>query len=331
MISKPLALLAVAINATAGAQQQCESVISLSKVVRTTMEDKNAVDQHASNFCDEYKSAKSSGKSMTASASYKFLSASFGNNQVSSEEVASKYCGGDSSYSKRTDAYRQYVELISPGAYNAYQKCLDLSGDLKFEVDPGALTADRFHLTVTFSPQNAGSTAEVAYLPSPGVTCNWGGTAAKEKHLFTAPGTETLACNRKDISVRSFVTVYRSSGLTKMTIPWVPMTKDDLAIDTIVNMQDRLNNAERQLVEHNARLTPLMVLPAKVTDLETKNTTLQTNLVSKSGGVIPGAGGRSKTGNCPEGSYMVGIGFDSDPGGPHGIISGVAPVCRKLL
>lgn len=41
-------------------------------------------------------------------------------------------------------------------------------------------------------------------------------------------------------------------------------------------------------------------------------------------------GGNGKTSTCPPGSYMVGARFQSDGGGPHGIISSFGPTCRTM-
>lgn len=41
-------------------------------------------------------------------------------------------------------------------------------------------------------------------------------------------------------------------------------------------------------------------------------------------------GGNGKTATCPPGSYMVGARFQSDGGGPHGIISSFGPTCRTM-
>jgi hypothetical protein len=42
----------------------------------------------------------------------------------------------------------------------------------------------------------------------------------------------------------------------------------------------------------------------------------------------PGGNGRSAV--CPKGRYMVGTLWQSDGGGPHGILSWISPICRKF-
>lgn len=41
-------------------------------------------------------------------------------------------------------------------------------------------------------------------------------------------------------------------------------------------------------------------------------------------------GGNGVSGICPAGTYMVGARWQSDGGGPHGIISWFGPVCRSM-
>lgn len=92
----------------------CINVIALSKVISTTVEDKSSLDQHAENFCKEFSQSKNSTKSANYSASYKVLSASMGTSGASAEQIASKYCSAADSKKSRTDAYKQYIETISP-------------------------------------------------------------------------------------------------------------------------------------------------------------------------------------------------------------------------
>jgi hypothetical protein len=41
-------------------------------------------------------------------------------------------------------------------------------------------------------------------------------------------------------------------------------------------------------------------------------------------------GGNGKSNICPPGKFMVGALWQSDSGGPHGILSWLGPVCRNL-
>lgn len=52
--------------------------------------------------------------------------------------------------------------------------------------------------------------------------------------------------------------------------------------------------------------------------------------VNVKGQELPSNGGNTKSSVCPEKSYMIGVRFQSDKGGPHGIVSNIFPVCRTL-
>lgn len=41
-------------------------------------------------------------------------------------------------------------------------------------------------------------------------------------------------------------------------------------------------------------------------------------------------GGNGESGLCPEGTYMVGARWQTDGGGPHGIMSWFGPICRTM-
>lgn len=53
-------------------------------------------------------------------------------------------------------------------------------------------------------------------------------------------------------------------------------------------------------------------------------------IILMTGPELPSTGGNTKSGLCPKKSYMIGARFQSDPGGPHGIVSNIWPVCRQL-
>jgi hypothetical protein len=46
---------------------------------------------------------------------------------------------------------------------------------------------------------------------------------------------------------------------------------------------------------------------------------------------LPASGGNGQTSLCPPGSYMIGARFQIDPGGDHGQISNIIPICKPVL
>jgi hypothetical protein len=248
MISKLLTSILLAVTFSAAAQN-CENVIALSRIVSTSIADKSSVDQHAANFCSEYSKRSSSGSSADFGASYKFFSASFGNSNLSADEVASKVCSASSSNQASNDAYKQYVETISPNAYTAYQQCLNMTqSDIRFEVDVAAVLPAEFSVLVTFRADNpADNSARLSYVASSGITCQWGDTRTKDRTLQDKTSI-LFRCARQDQTKPGYVKVARTNGVQgSLTLPWIAYTKEGMPIATLVNIQTRIAGLEGQV------------------------------------------------------------------------------------
>lgn len=208
--------------------ENCESVISLSKLSRSTLSDESSVSSHASNFCNEYSRSKGVTNTSSFGASFKFLSLSFGSSSASAEEVASKYCSASSSYATSKDAYKQYIESVAPGAYEAYAQCLDNSKrNVRFHVNEGSILPTEFSMSISFASTSVSiNSARITYASSKDVRCWWGEISDKaEKEIVMRTGTTStvLTCSRDDPSRRSYVIVQRlDEAVTPMTLPWQP-------------------------------------------------------------------------------------------------------------
>lgn len=235
--------------------QECESVIALSKVVATVVSDRDSVEQHAANFCNEY--SRSGGKSNSASfgASYKFLSASFGSTSASMEAVASKYCSASNSYAASKDAYKQYIETISPNAYSAYEQCLRMSRqDLKFNVNTASILPHEFSMSASFVSSTGQPSAQITYSASKDVTCRWDDTNQKTRILKTG-SSAILECERANPSQRSYVTVVRSdvgANQDTLTLPWQAYNKNGHPVDSLAALRSRIISLETQLAKLSA-------------------------------------------------------------------------------
>lgn len=241
-----LASLAVVSFCSAAPAQQCENVIALSKVSSTTIADKASVEQHANNFCSEY--SKSGGKSSSNSfgASYKFLSLSSANADASVEAIASKYCSASSNFSSSSDAYRQYVEAIAPGAFDAYQQCIQLSSrDVRFSLSPASTLPTEFSMTVSFTGSAApNKSAEISATAATGIGCTWDGKA-KSSTVIATGQTSVLQCKRHDAGRRGYVVLARTDGTREaMTIPWQAYGKDGTPIDSLAAFEARVRKLE---------------------------------------------------------------------------------------
>jgi hypothetical protein len=238
--------------------QSCENVIELSKIRNTVVQDNSAVEQHASSFCKEY--AKSSGKSSSSNfgASYKFLSASFGSSGASMEEVASRYCSSDNIYTASKDAYRQYIESISPGAYGAYEQCIRMSKqDIRFNVDPGSILPTEFSVSASFvSTAALQNSATLTYSSSDDVRCNWDDSSEPKKVLQTG-STALLKCKRENQAKKSYVTIVHSSSGSSLplTLPWQAYDDHGIPINTLDELKREVDTINGKFFELNNSMT----------------------------------------------------------------------------
>lgn len=236
--------------------QNCENVIALSKIRSTVVQDAEAVEQHASNFCKEYAKSSGSRKSTSYGASYKFLSASFGSSGASVEEVASKYCASDNIYSASKDAYREYIESISPGAYGAYEQCIQMSKqDLRFNVDPGSVLPTEFSITASFvSRAELHDRAVLTYSSSEDVRCSWNESDGQKKVLKTG-STALLKCERPDQEKRSYVTIVDSTSGRNLplTLPWQAYNEDGVPVSALDELERKIDRLRAEISKVNNR------------------------------------------------------------------------------
>lgn len=241
-------LLTLSFHATAG---ECQSVISLSKIVSTVVQDKESVEENAATFCSEYSRGSSVNSSTNFGASFKFLSASFGSAGATTEQVASKYCSAKEHYAKSNDAYKQYIESISPNAYTAYQRCLELTKkDMQFDINPATILPDEFSMFVGFTSSIGGSSnADLAYSASNGIYCKWNGNDEKKIKIPTG-STAVLECHRTNHKERAFVSVVRTdtSKIEPLTIPWQPYDDNGNPVDLMKEMTDNISNINEKVL-----------------------------------------------------------------------------------
>ena len=231
-------LLAFAQTAKA---EDCSSVIALSKVSSSTISSKNSFEQAASRFCNDYSRSKSSGTAMNAGGSYGAVSASFGQSSSDSEQVASRVCSADDNSKKADNAYEEYVNTIAPGAYGAYQQCLALSdSDVRFSVDEAAILPKQLVMTVNYtSHQGQAQTAQLSYFASEGVACRWSSGEAASIQV-QSPQTVSLACSRSAFNSKAFITVTRTDGGSKISLPWPEYTAEGIPVNTITSLNNQI-------------------------------------------------------------------------------------------
>lgn len=152
-----IAAFVVMCFSSAAYAQNCESIIQLSKLKTGVIKDNETIQQHAKNFCSEYNSKSTSVHKLTGSAkaSYWFLSGSIrgGSTKTAIEAVASQYCSSEKGGEASKEAYKEYIESIAPGAFSAYEQCVQMSEkSLRFGVDPSSILPNEFTISVSYRP-----------------------------------------------------------------------------------------------------------------------------------------------------------------------------------
>lgn len=241
-----LAMLTLIIPAYANADT-CESIIGLSKITHITVRDQNSIEQNADYFCKEYSKGTSVSNNSKFGASYSVLSASFGSSNATVIQVASRYCSAESNYSESQDAYKQYIESIAPGAYDAYKQCTEAKNNMTYNVD--SILPSEFSMSVGFaSPGSHDKSASIAYSASNGVSCKWNDSETKSIVIPTG-STAILECSRNEQSKKAFVKIVRTDSTVPppLTLSWQAYDNQDNPIDALTTIDDRLKNLEMEL------------------------------------------------------------------------------------
>lgn len=326
-----MALLALNIKAQA---ENCESIIALSKTISTVVQDESGVNSHATMFCNEYSQAQKAGRSMEISASYDFLSASFGANKVSAVQIASKYCSASSDYRRRDDAYRQYVETISPNAYSAYEQCTAMRNKyLVFEIKTETLLATEMVISVKFVQSSAESRASLSYNASSGITCAWD-QGSGQTFKFTSAGSTGLTCRRTDATKKGYVVVRRTDSTDELAFSWIAMNSNGDPLDTLVNMQMQIKTLltdiatlEKQIKSMTlAEAASHLAMSQRIDVIDNRFATLQLTQTCSPKDWLP----VPTAGACPNGFRDTGLLISySAPGGRHGF-GGNCRICYKV-
>lgn len=271
--------------------QECESIIVFSKTAAVTVTDSSAFGQEAANFCSAYSRGASTSSDKNFGASYKFFSASFGQENASVETIASKVCSATNRSSVSQNAYRQYVDTIAPGAFDAYQACISARDSLQFKVNAASMLPDEFDISAHFKPGVPKATAQLRHSESQGIDCLWSGSEG-DGITLTAGESATLHCSRKDRAKPGYVKVFNTVGPETLTIRWKQYDKDGNVVDTMVSL-----TAE------------LFKLKTTVSALQTSVVANQTQTASHSSSIVELVKGTKlivqPTNQCPPGWVFV--------------------------
>jgi len=250
-------ILAILISLMIGsfAHADCTDVIALSKVVSEVVQNRDEFESHAHAFCKAYKKSTSTQKSSSYGASYKFLSASMGKSGASTSEVASQYCSGSSGQYEKNDAYKQYVETISPYAYSAFEKCEKLSkGGIGFEVNPASTHPEEMTISVSYSSKTRTNFVTMSFASSKDVQCSWNGDIDSKSKKLIANSGAVLKCSRESRDRRSSVTVFpETSSESHLTMAWPEYNSDGHPVDKLSVLSNKLNEVLSELDSYSKK------------------------------------------------------------------------------
>lgn len=235
----------------------CSTVIALSRVRNISISDQNAVEANAANFCSEYSSSHGQSSSASFGASYSFLAASFGGSSATVDQVASRYCSASSHYSASSDAYKNYVETVAPGAYDAYRVCVQSNAqNLNYSVNLGSILDTSFAISASF-PYIAGARpAEVKYAPGPGVHCHWDNSPSEGKTKIETGHSEILQCFRTDSGRDTYVTVQMTTAaVPPLTLRW-PAYKDGVPVSALSDLERSLAELTKRIGTDESNVAP---------------------------------------------------------------------------
>jgi hypothetical protein len=201
----------------------CNQLIELSKNTSQTISSASLFQSYEHAFCSDYSSYKSSGKSMSAGASYGPISGTFGQSSNSLEAVASQYCENDGSINQSSNMFNDYVQQIAPGAYAAYTNCITLEhSNITFNFSGGTVQPTYAEYTVNNLDNNNQNSDEITFTEYPGINCNWQGRPASQAtYRVYGSGFGRLQCRRHDANTDGFVTMTAAhSPVAQVAIPW---------------------------------------------------------------------------------------------------------------
>ena len=230
--------------------EHCTALVQMSRTVSETLIQEDEFTDRRDHFCYEYQESRNQGRSANYGGSYKYLGFSMGKSSSSEDNVASKYCRFAGDTRQRDANYREYLEGIAPGAYSAYEACLNAS---KSGVEFSLLTPptqNELTLAVFYKTDVSGASAQLEWDASKPVKCSWSRSGSESsKTSLDANSRVILRCQRKNATTPSvhepdFVSAYRVGGGAQsvVSIPWVKYTENHEPIPTLTQIQSELHS-----------------------------------------------------------------------------------------
>ena len=217
--------LTLVIGSHEAAAAQCENIIAFSRLAASDVRSEQDFKQQAGSFCKSYTASRQASNAGGGTLGYNGFSIGGNYSSANARFSAEQICSSSAADSLRSDAYRTYVETIAPGAYGAYEKCINAKLDIEFG-QPSVL-ATEVEVSVSFLPKNRGQTAALTASAIGGAKCEWLDAVDPKllgsRVVMDKPGKVRLRCTRPNAAEPSTITIYdaNSSGMdSEMRLSW---------------------------------------------------------------------------------------------------------------
>jgi hypothetical protein len=258
-------LVVVVVFAPVMSRADCEDVIRLSRTTMSVVQDSTQVSQYARDFCSNYASSSGASSSTAFGVAYKFLSASLSTSDASYQEVASRYCDAAKSSQAKSDAYRQYVESIAPGAYDSYNRCVDMERTDKVfvNVDGANVLPKSFKVNVTYQTRDGQGSQTLAFSTSPDVTCRWARAPSSDTTTLPVNNSDTLSCQRTTAASRSSVMVWATRrSNSHVSFAWDSMDAAGVPTNLAGALRSEVMAAKKEVASLRSQVVALGVSTA---------------------------------------------------------------------
>ncbi len=243
---KYLILLCSLFTATFIKSEDCTEIIALSRTESIVVDDKVHVEKHAKAFCKEYAKKKGKRDNRSLNASFKMLSGGASSSGISYSEIASKYCDATRKGRRSEQAYKKYIESISPYAYNAYEACIYMKNNsgLTFNVRRNDFLPLEFTMSVHFDADSRNDIADLVVTSSNDVKCVWI-ERGRKKVSIKGDGSRDLKCTRKNSNEPHNIKVTRTdtgSPRDTLSLRWHKYNENNEPVDTLQSLEKKYND-----------------------------------------------------------------------------------------
>lgn len=255
-------------------EDRCLGVINKSRSEARSIATKKDFFTHQKNFCREFSSARSSGRTASFGMSYDVLSLSSGSSRMSAEAVAEQYCEQNGAVRRNDVDYDNYTSQVPRDAFSAYEACLKSArdGGVIFDHHGSVFTHNELLFGVRFNATTEGETARIRWtaVPKTGTTCSWEGSAETGNVIVMQDSSQAnLRCQRDNWQSKSAVVVDRQNGTARMRFDWQGYAQANgeyHPVSKLYEMQQNILELQRISAELKKTLVPAGTIAAFVQD-----------------------------------------------------------------